>query len=81
MQRCRTVTPHEKANLSYVTDLDQDLERLIRQRLGDEFPDDSLRARNMNRQEAPAQGAGRSTRLTARETWCTACPSGPSALA
>jgi fructose-1,6-bisphosphatase/inositol monophosphatase family enzyme len=42
MNRCRTVTPQEKANLSYVTDLDQDLERLIRRRLGDRFPDDSL---------------------------------------
>ena len=36
------VTTHEKANQSYVTDLDQDLERLIRHRLGARFPDDSL---------------------------------------
>ena len=36
------MTPHEKANLSYVTDLDQDLEPLIRERLGAEFPDDVL---------------------------------------
>ena len=41
-KRCQTVTPQEKANLSYVTDLDQDLERLIRQRLGEKYPDDSL---------------------------------------
>ena len=40
--RCRRVTPQEKANLSYVTDLDQDLEQLIRRRLADRFPDDSL---------------------------------------
>ncbi len=40
--RCRRVTPHEKSNLSYVTDLDNDLERLIRKRLGDRFPDDVL---------------------------------------
>ena len=40
--RCRNVTPHEKANLSYVTDLDHDLERLIRGRLGARFPDDVL---------------------------------------
>jgi len=40
--RCGRVTPHEKANKSYVTDLDQDLERLIRRRLGARFPDDSL---------------------------------------
>jgi myo-inositol-1(or 4)-monophosphatase len=36
------VTPHEKENLSYVTDLDQDLERLIRGRLGARFPGDTL---------------------------------------
>ena len=41
-ERCRKVTPQEKSNLSYVTDLDQDLEKLIRGRLGDRFPDDSL---------------------------------------
>jgi fructose-1,6-bisphosphatase/inositol monophosphatase family enzyme len=40
--RCERVTPQEKANLSYVTDLDQDLERLIRQRLGERFPDDLI---------------------------------------
>jgi myo-inositol-1(or 4)-monophosphatase len=40
--RWQRVKPQEKANLSYVTDLDQDLERLIRQRLGNRFPDDSL---------------------------------------
>jgi myo-inositol-1(or 4)-monophosphatase len=40
--RCRRVTPQEKANLTYVTDLDNDLERLIRGRLGARFPDDTL---------------------------------------
>ena len=40
--RCQRVTPQEKANLSYVTDLDQDLERMIRQRLRARFPDDLL---------------------------------------
>ena len=30
--RCQAVAPHEKANLTYVTDLDQDLEQLIRKR-------------------------------------------------
>jgi fructose-1,6-bisphosphatase/inositol monophosphatase family enzyme len=40
--RCQRVTTHEKSNLSYVTDLDNDLERLIRTRLGDRFPDDVL---------------------------------------
>ena len=42
MSRCQRVTPHEKANLSYVTDLDNDLERLIRGRLGARFPEDAL---------------------------------------
>src|SRR5262249_13753932 len=42
LARCRQVTPHEKANLSYVTDLDNDLERLIRGRLGARFPEDVL---------------------------------------
>jgi myo-inositol-1(or 4)-monophosphatase len=40
--RAQGVTPQEKANLSYVTDLDRDLERLIRDRLGRAFPDDVL---------------------------------------
>jgi myo-inositol-1(or 4)-monophosphatase len=40
--RCHQVTTHEKSNLSYVTDLDNDLERLIRTRLGDRFPNDVL---------------------------------------
>jgi myo-inositol-1(or 4)-monophosphatase len=40
--RCQRVTPHEKSNLSYVTDLDNDLERLIRKRLAARFPDDVL---------------------------------------
>lgn len=40
--RAERATPQEKANESYVTDLDQDLERLIRERLGDRFPDDVL---------------------------------------
>lgn len=42
LARSKRVTPVEKANLSYVTDLDQDLERLIRDRLGERFPDDVL---------------------------------------
>lgn len=40
--RARSVKPQEKANLSYVTDLDHDLETLIRSRLGARFPDDAL---------------------------------------
>jgi myo-inositol-1(or 4)-monophosphatase len=42
LDRCGRVTPEEKANLSYVTDLDRDLERLIRDRLAARFPDDAL---------------------------------------
>ncbi len=36
------VLPSEKANLSFVTDLDTDLERLIRGRLKQRFPDDQI---------------------------------------
>ena len=42
LQRSKTVTREEKANLSYVTDLDRDLEQLLRKRLGEAFPDDVL---------------------------------------
>jgi fructose-1,6-bisphosphatase/inositol monophosphatase family enzyme len=52
--RCQRVTPQEKANLSYVTDLDQDLERLIRQRLGERFPDDLI----TGEEYAPEGGSG-----------------------
>jgi myo-inositol-1(or 4)-monophosphatase len=40
--RCQNVSPREKENLTYVTDLDTDLERLIRRRLGARFPGDAL---------------------------------------
>ena len=42
LARAKRVTPVEKANLSYVTDLDQDLEQLIRRRLGERFPHDQI---------------------------------------
>jgi len=42
LARSRSVTPVEKANKSYVTDLDRDLERLIRGRLAAAFPDDRI---------------------------------------
>ena len=42
MERSKRVRPQEKANHSFVTDLDHDLERLIRERLGARFPDDRL---------------------------------------
>lgn len=41
-QRSRSVTPQEKENLSFVTDLDHDVERLIRDRLAARFPDDQI---------------------------------------
>jgi fructose-1,6-bisphosphatase/inositol monophosphatase family enzyme len=41
-RRCHRVTPEEKANLSYVTDLDRDVETMIRERLAARFPDDAL---------------------------------------
>ncbi|GAC1472306.1 MAG: inositol monophosphatase family protein [Isosphaeraceae bacterium] len=40
--RSGRVTPQEKANLSFVTDLDHDLERMIRERLAGRFPEDVL---------------------------------------
>ncbi len=42
ISRAKRVTPVEKANLSFVTDLDQDIEQLIRRRLGEQYPDDRL---------------------------------------
>lgn len=42
MARAAHVKAQEKANQSYVTDLDHDLERLIRDRLARRFPDDRL---------------------------------------
>jgi fructose-1,6-bisphosphatase/inositol monophosphatase family enzyme len=40
--RAGRVRPEEKANLSYVTDLDLELERLLRARLAEAFPGDVL---------------------------------------
>ncbi|MFO0959295.1 MAG: inositol monophosphatase [Isosphaeraceae bacterium] len=42
MRRSLSVTPEEKANKSYVTDLDRDMECFIRDRLAARFPDDQL---------------------------------------
>jgi myo-inositol-1(or 4)-monophosphatase len=52
--RWRNVSPREKANLSYVTDLDHDVERLIRERLGARFPGDVL----MGEEFSAAGGSG-----------------------
>ena len=54
MQRSASVTPEEKANSSYVTDLDRDLETLLRERLGNAFPDDAI----TGEEYADAGGAG-----------------------
>lgn len=42
LSRAKSATPREKTNLSYVTDLDNDLERMIRARLAARYPDDAL---------------------------------------
>jgi myo-inositol-1(or 4)-monophosphatase len=42
LKRALTVTPQEKANMTFVTDLDHDLEKLLRERLGNQYPDDVL---------------------------------------
>lgn len=52
--RAAGVTPQKKANQSYVTDLDHDLELLIRERLAAQFPDDLL----TGEEYAPSGGSG-----------------------
>lgn len=54
LERARGAKPEEKANLSYVTDLDRDLERLIRDRLAKAFPADRLTGEEL----ASAGGSG-----------------------
>ncbi len=41
-ERSDLVKPHEKPNMSYVTDLDLALEQFLRERIGRQFPDDRL---------------------------------------
>jgi fructose-1,6-bisphosphatase/inositol monophosphatase family enzyme len=52
--RAGRVTPEEKANLSFVTDLDLDMEKLLRSRLAETFPDDVL----TGEEYAPSGGTG-----------------------
>ena len=52
--RAARVTPQEKRNLSYVTDLDQDLENFLRGRIAARYPDDQL----TGEEYAPAGGQG-----------------------
>jgi myo-inositol-1(or 4)-monophosphatase len=42
LDRRKSISPQEKANESYVTDLDLDLERFLRARIAAEYPDDRL---------------------------------------
>jgi fructose-1,6-bisphosphatase/inositol monophosphatase family enzyme len=42
MARAGEVRTEEKANLSFVTDLDRDLEQMIRRRIAERFPDDQI---------------------------------------
>jgi myo-inositol-1(or 4)-monophosphatase len=53
LARAQQVLPQEKENLSYVTDLDRDLELLIRERLREAYPDDLLTG-----EEYAAEGGG-----------------------
>lgn len=41
-RKAEQATPEEKSNSSYVTDLDKELEQLLRERLGNQYPDDVL---------------------------------------
>ncbi len=54
LSRRDLVKPTEKSNLSYVTDLDQDLEQMIRGRLMERFPDDRI----TGEEYAPQGGGG-----------------------
>jgi myo-inositol-1(or 4)-monophosphatase len=54
LARAQQVSPQEKANSSYVTDLDHDLEQLIRSRLRAAFPQDLL----TGEEYAAEQGSG-----------------------
>jgi myo-inositol-1(or 4)-monophosphatase len=55
-RRAASIRPQEKPNRTYVTDLDHDLERMIRDRLAARFPDDQLTG------EEFAAGGGRGKR-------------------
>jgi myo-inositol-1(or 4)-monophosphatase len=60
--RAQMVSPQEKANQSYVTDLDQDLERMIRKRLAEAFPDDLLTGEEYAAEGGTGGAAGGATR-------------------
>jgi|GEM_PF-731576 len=50
LERCRHLSPREKANRSFVTDLDLDVERLLRDRLAARFPEDALTGEEHDRE-------------------------------
>jgi myo-inositol-1(or 4)-monophosphatase len=52
--RAASVTPVEKANQSFVTDIDHDIEQLIRRRLAEWFPNDQI----TGEEYAPEGGSG-----------------------
>jgi myo-inositol-1(or 4)-monophosphatase len=52
--RCGDVRAREKENTTYVTELDTDLERLIRGRLGAQFPGDALTGEELAAEGGPA---------------------------
>ena len=53
LERAETATPEEKSNATYVTDLDKDLEKLLRAELAVRFPQDTLTG-----EEYPDTGTG-----------------------
>ncbi len=55
LARAGSVQPEEKANLSFVTDLDRDLEQFLRGKLAEAFPDDEL----TGEEYAPSGGTGK----------------------
>jgi fructose-1,6-bisphosphatase/inositol monophosphatase family enzyme len=55
LSRAGSVKPEEKANLSFVTDLDRDLEQFLRAKLAGAFPDDVL----TGEEYAPSGGSGK----------------------
>src|SRR4051812_34298956 len=58
LARAQQVVPREKANHSYVTDLDQDLERLVRGRLREAYPEDLLTGEEYAAERGSGAGAG-----------------------
>jgi myo-inositol-1(or 4)-monophosphatase len=58
LSRAQQVLPQEKANASYVTDLDHDLEKLLRARLRAAFPQDLLTGEEYAAEQGSGSGSG-----------------------